>query len=126
MDYERGASLVEQVAHDLDMQNEQALLTSWVERLPREILEKHPWLCVYRAWGYYWTGRREMEEEWLQSGRKISSTRYSRKDLGKEPHPGAHRGDTRCTLRLLLKIFPGTGNGRKSPAPAPGERRDAF
>ena len=65
-DFERAAGLVEQVFHYLDMPNQQSMLTFWVDQLPREILENHPWLCVYRAWGYYWVGHRKMEERWLQ------------------------------------------------------------
>ncbi|RPH70770.1 hypothetical protein EHM76_06445, partial [bacterium] len=27
----------------------------------------HPWLCIYRAWGYQWVGRRDSVETWLKA-----------------------------------------------------------
>lgn len=106
MDYERAASLVEQVAQDLDMQNEQAMLASWVNRLPREILEKHPWLCVYRAWGYYWTGRREMEEEWLQLAEKALEKTFG-VDTSDKDHIQGHIGAIRAHTALVAGDIPG-------------------
>ncbi len=70
-DFERAARLIEQIVHNLDKPNKQAALTLWLDKLPLETLHAHPWLCVYRAWGYYWIGRRGQEEEWLQTAEKI-------------------------------------------------------
>ena len=64
-DYELTARQIEQVMHRLDQQNQQVLLSSWMSNLPPQVLESHPWLCIQRAWGDYWMGRRGMEEEWL-------------------------------------------------------------
>ena len=105
MDYELAANLVEQVAHNLDMQNEQAMLTSWVNRLPRDILEKHPWLCVYRAWGYYWTGRREIEEEWLQLAEK-SLPQIFEENRSEKDHIQGHIAAIRAHTALVAKNIP--------------------
>jgi LuxR family maltose regulon positive regulatory protein len=69
-DFDSTASLLEQAAPNLDPQNQQALLATWLDQLPRAVLEAHPRLCMHRAWGYYWTGRRAAEEEWLQAAEK--------------------------------------------------------
>lgn len=75
-DYAQAAWLIEQVNPSLDLVNQQAQLIAWVDRLPREILSSHPWLCAYRAYGHYWTGRREMAEEWLQLAEESSRVRF--------------------------------------------------
>jgi LuxR family maltose regulon positive regulatory protein len=70
-DYEHAASLLEKISRSLDFQNQQILLTSWLERLPIDVIRDHPWLCIYKAWGDYWIGKREGDyEEWLQAAEK--------------------------------------------------------
>jgi len=69
-DFELAAGLIEQSIQSLDVLNKQLTLTSWVNNLPRSIIEMHPWLCVYRAWVEYWSGSRKMEEVWLQAAEK--------------------------------------------------------
>lgn len=76
-DFERAAGLIEQIVHSLDKPNKQAALTLWLDKLPLETLHAHPWLCVYRAWGYYWIGRRGQEEEWLQTAEKIMAQTFA-------------------------------------------------
>ena len=44
-----------------NLNNQLAMLTAWLDRLPGEILETHPWMCVYRAYGFYWGGKRDLE-----------------------------------------------------------------
>lgn len=67
-DFEHMAILLEKISQNLDFQNQQTLLNSWLDRLPRDVIKSHPWLCVYKAWGSYWTGHRNEEfEEWLQA-----------------------------------------------------------
>ena len=64
-EYESAARLIEQSVHNLDTHRKQATLMYWLENLPREILEVHPLLCIYRAWGNYFAGRRDLNDEWL-------------------------------------------------------------
>ena len=45
-------------------------ISRWIDDLPEEQVERRPWLCVYRAWGRYWTGRREQVEACLQAAEK--------------------------------------------------------
>jgi len=75
-EYECAASLIEQVLQNIDLINRQPLLASWIDSLPREILVAHPWLCAHRAYGYYWTGRREEAEAWLQKAEESSETTF--------------------------------------------------
>jgi LuxR family transcriptional regulator, maltose regulon positive regulatory protein len=65
-DFEHMAVLLEKIVRTLDLQNQQLLFTSWLEKLPVEVIQQHPWLCVYRAWGAYWTGNRmKDQDDWL-------------------------------------------------------------
>jgi LuxR family maltose regulon positive regulatory protein len=66
-DYHRAAVLVEQAAQQLDMQNSLVAITRWIDAVPDEVVSAHPWLCIYRAWGYYWVGRRDSVETWLKA-----------------------------------------------------------
>ena len=69
-EYESAARLIEQSVHSLDTHRKQAALMYWLESLPREILDIHPLLCIYRAWGNYFAGHRNLNEEWLQVAEK--------------------------------------------------------
>jgi LuxR family maltose regulon positive regulatory protein len=69
-DFERAASLIELVIKKEEVLNNLVALRSWMERLPIDTLELHPWLCVYRAWVDFETGQRETAEERLQTVEK--------------------------------------------------------
>ena len=66
-DFERAASLVELVIKNEEVLNHLVALRSWMDHLPLETLEMHPWLCVYRAWVDFETGQRGIVEERLQT-----------------------------------------------------------
>jgi LuxR family maltose regulon positive regulatory protein len=66
-DYDRAAVFVEQAAQQLDMKNCLVAITRWIEAIPDQVVEAHPWLCIYRAWGYQWMGRRDSVELWLNA-----------------------------------------------------------
>ena len=66
-DFERAASLIERVIKNEEVLNRLVVLRFWMDRLPLETMEMHPWLCVYRAWVGFETGQREMAEEHLQT-----------------------------------------------------------
>jgi ATP/maltotriose-dependent transcriptional regulator MalT len=80
-EYERAADLIEQVLQTIDMINQQPLLSSWIDRLPRETLTTHPWLCAHRAYSYYWIGQREMAEAWLRITEEYSETAFEADSL---------------------------------------------
>jgi LuxR family transcriptional regulator, maltose regulon positive regulatory protein len=65
-DYVRMADLLEKFSQTIDLQNQQLMFTNWLEILPDEVIGQHPWLCVLRGWGAYWTGHRGSDQErWL-------------------------------------------------------------
>jgi LuxR family maltose regulon positive regulatory protein len=65
-DYEHMADLLELFSQTIDLQNQQLMFTTWLEMLPDEVIGRHPWLCVLRGWGAYWTGHRGHDQEhWL-------------------------------------------------------------
>lgn len=65
-DYIHMADLLEKFTRTLDLQNQQLMFTAWLEMLPDEVTRQHPWLCVLRGWGAYWTGHRGGDQErWL-------------------------------------------------------------
>jgi LuxR family maltose regulon positive regulatory protein len=104
-DFERAASLIEQVVRTLDMQNQQAMLASWVDHLPGEILKNHPWLCVYRAWGCYWTGNRGVEEEWLQLAEDSLGQSFITDQLERD-HIQGHIAVVRAHTALVSENIP--------------------
>lgn len=66
-DMERAASLVEQHAMQMIVHSKVVTLSRWLDALPDHLIQVRPWLCVYRAWTQYWTGRREQAEKCLQN-----------------------------------------------------------
>lgn len=80
-DYERAANLVEEIIPALDLLNQQALLTSWVDRLPRETLATRPWLCLQRAWADLGMVPRGKVDEWVQIAEEFAERAFE------EGHP---------------------------------------
>jgi LuxR family transcriptional regulator, maltose regulon positive regulatory protein len=104
-DFERAACLIEQNLQYLDLQNQQALLTSWVTHLPAEILINHPWLCVWRAWGDYWSGRRGDEEVWLQKAERSAELYFAAGTTEKRRIHG-HIAAVRAHAALVIENIP--------------------
>ena len=57
-DFEWAGGLVEQAVAQMEAENKMLLIARWIDTLPQEVAQSRPWLCVYRAWGFFWTGRR--------------------------------------------------------------------
>lgn len=72
-DYRRAARLVEKYARDLLHQSKYNILASWLEALPKGLVQTRPWLCVYQAWTRHWTGTREGGEECLENAEQVLS-----------------------------------------------------
>lgn len=66
-DYERAARYVQQIAADLWEHGDYFLAFSWFELLPKEFIDHHPWLCMYRAWSLGVDGKSEQAETLLSS-----------------------------------------------------------
>jgi len=102
-DFDQMAFLVEKIARTLDLQNQQTLFTSWLEKLPVDVISNHPWLCVYRAWGAYWTGHRQNDlEPWLLLAEEAIE-KFD--DLQKQPILG-YIATIRAHLGLISKDIP--------------------
>ena len=97
-DFESAAKLIEKVIHNLDTHCKHAMLMSWFNSLPREILEIHPLLCVYRAWGNYFIGHRNMVEEWLLAAEKAIDR------IGEENPEKRHIQGRIAAIRALLAL----------------------
>ena len=65
-DYERAAHLVESIGPDMMMQSEFDQLTTWLDAMPKELVENWPWLCIIRAWMCDRWGQFEVGEQYLQ------------------------------------------------------------
>ena len=104
-DFEHAADLIEEITHNLDMQNKQPVLARWVKNLPPEILKAHPWLCVYRAWGDYWTGSRGLEEEWLQAAEQFIEQTIAESHPEKM-HIQGHIAAVRAHTALVARDIP--------------------
>jgi LuxR family maltose regulon positive regulatory protein len=87
-DFEVAANVIEEGAQKLDSHNQHAMLTSWLDRLPRHILEKKPRLCILKAWGDYLAGQREKEEEWLALAEKAIEAGFTQDETEKQHFQG--------------------------------------
>ncbi len=56
-DFERAASLIEQIAEATLMRSELATFLGWVDELPDELVRDRPSLCVFQAWALLLAGR---------------------------------------------------------------------
>ena len=62
-DFHRAVLLVENVAHEMWERGEDSTLSRWLEKLPVELLQDRPQLCVFHAWGLFATGQ-QASAEW--------------------------------------------------------------
>ena len=121
------AGLIEQAARHLDIQNKLVTIARWIERLPDELIRARPWLCVYRAWGYYWMGQREQVENWCQAAEvalQATTNLFGAKgDLSQKPilteadrqHIAGHIAAIRSHSSLTNEDIPGVlENSRKA------------
>jgi LuxR family maltose regulon positive regulatory protein len=65
-DWEHTAKLIYHFAHRVHIQTNLTTLGGWLAALPEPIIRARPWLCVYQALAWYWTGPRDRIEERLQ------------------------------------------------------------
>lgn len=49
-DYQRAAQLVESIGPEMMMKSEFDQLTGWLDKLPEDLVNSWPWLCIIRAW----------------------------------------------------------------------------
>ena len=104
-DYEGVASIIEQNIQEFDFQNQQSLLSGWLAQIPQPILIKHPWLCVYRAWGDYWSGNRGREEEWLKLAEQSIQEPLPDQKIQKQ-HLEGHIAAVRAHIALINEDIP--------------------
>jgi LuxR family transcriptional regulator, maltose regulon positive regulatory protein len=65
-DWEHAADLIQNVAQRVYGQTNVTYLRNWLQSLPESVIRARPWLCVYQALAFYWTGPRDRIEEFLQ------------------------------------------------------------
>jgi LuxR family maltose regulon positive regulatory protein len=65
-DWEHTADLIFHFAHRVHIQANLTALGGWLAALPEPVMRARPWLCVYQALAWYWTGPRDLIEERLQ------------------------------------------------------------
>ena len=65
-DWEHAATLILHFAHRVHVQTNLTALGGWLAALPEPVIRARPWLCVYQALAWYWTGPRDRIEERLQ------------------------------------------------------------
>ena len=82
-DWEYAANLIQHFAHTVHRQTNLTALGGWLAALPESVIHARPWLCVYQALAWYWTGPRDRIEEYLQ--------------LAEEATPGSHMTEAEVT-----------------------------
>jgi LuxR family maltose regulon positive regulatory protein len=104
-DFEIFATIIEKNIQNFDLQNQQSLLSAWLAQIPQPILIKHPWLCVYRAWGDYWSGKRGKEEEWLKLAEQSIQDALPDQKIEKQ-HIEGHIAAARAHIALIDEDVP--------------------
>ena len=99
------ASLIELLIKKEEVLNNLVALRSWIERLPLDILELHPWLCVYRAWVHFETGQRETVEEQLQIVEHAMERTLDAGDPGRQ-HIQGHIAALRAYIAFTREDIP--------------------
>ncbi|GHO80998.1 hypothetical protein KSD_87690 [Ktedonobacter sp. SOSP1-85] len=98
------AWLMEQIPRqDLWSQLEYALLPSWMEQLPREVLRERPRLCLASAQSLFWIAPPDVTESWVRDARRA----WARAHLREEQTPMARDAHgPEAPLHLLGKSPP--------------------
>ncbi|GHO72259.1 LuxR family transcriptional regulator [Ktedonobacter sp. SOSP1-85] len=96
------AWLMEQIPRqDLWSQLEYALLPSWMEQLPREVLRERPRLCLASAQSLFWIAPPDVTESWVRDARRA----WTRAHLREEQTPMARDAHgPEAPLHLLGEI----------------------
>jgi len=103
--FEHVANIIEKNFQNIDHQNQQSSLIGWLERIPQPIIITHPWLCVHRAWGNYWSGNRGKEEEWLNLAENSIQENLPDQNLEIQ-HLQGHIAAVRAHIALLDEDIP--------------------
>lgn len=62
-DYERAALLIQRIVMKLINQGEFETINSLIEKLPRPIIDSHPWLGIARAWEMVFSGQLDLIQD---------------------------------------------------------------
>src|SRR5260370_7612393 len=85
------AQLMKQIPRqDIWSQLEYALLPSWMEHLPREVVRERPRLCLASAQSLFWTAPPEVTESWVRDARSAWTHAHLREEQTPMPHT-AHK-----------------------------------
>ena len=99
-DFERAASLIESVAETMILQSYYPTVLSWLEKLPDELIDNRPRLCLYGARANQLSGHTDAVEPFLQR----TESAMSRVESG---HPDESFPD-HATIRGRILVIRGT------------------
>ena len=101
-DYERAAQLIQNVAEDSLLRGTIATFLHWLDRIPIEILNRHPILCIYQAWAFLQSGQSipEVEERLRAAERNDLDPAAAAKVTAVQALVEYLRGDNRRSIRL--------------------------
>jgi LuxR family maltose regulon positive regulatory protein len=70
-EFARAAKLVESIGPDMMMRSEFDQLSSWLDSMPKALVENWPWLCIIRAWMYDRWAQFDKGENYLQHAEAV-------------------------------------------------------
>lgn len=70
-DYPMAVDIVESQAMELLKLGNHTILMGWLEKLPPEIIQTRPRLCVYSAWAYFHLGKLDKIEAYLTAAEEL-------------------------------------------------------
>lgn len=98
-DFSRATSLVEKHTIALLSRGELHNLLRWINLLPVEQATQHPWLCVCRAWAYYFSGNMQQVDEAINLARLHLSVKN---DVPPQPEIEANIAAINCVKAVIL------------------------
>lgn len=108
--YDWTARMIEKAADEMDFPNKLVTINRWIEDLPEDVIARRPRLCVQRAWGRQWTGKRQQVEVCLQAAEKgLQSIRVEVPDeitAEEERHIRGHIAAVRAHAALIAEDIP--------------------
>ena len=101
-DYERAIRLIQIEAESTLIRGSIATFLRWLDRIPAEILDRYPMLCIYQAWAFVQGGRTvsEVEERLRAAGKNDLDPATAAKVTAVQALVEYIRGDTQHSIRL--------------------------
>ena len=95
-DYALAGDLIESVALSTNASGNYAIIGSWLRRLPEDVLQQRPSLCLWAGWAAFFGGQIDRAEALIQLAEQQWQAEGNRAKLGEVWHARAHVARLHC------------------------------